>query len=706
MMVAPKTIPQSPWRIGIDVGGTFTDVVIVDARGEIFSKKSPSIRRDPALGILAALEAVAVTHKISRSELLSNCSSFVHGSTVATNTILEGKGARVGLLCTAGFRDALTIRRGIRPDPWRHRDPFPTPLVPRFLRMPIRGRIRADGRELEPLIKQDVESAVRQLQDQRIEAIAVAFLHSYANPSHEMMARDLVSEIASPLPIFLSSEVAPVIGEYARTSTTVAAAAVAPRVVPYLISLQEKLSKEGLRAPLLLMQSNGGLVTVDEAARNPACLLLSGPSGGVGALKWLASAVGKNNLITMEMGGTSCDLILMHEGRIEMTDELEVAGYHIRIPAVDIHTVSAGGGSIARVDTGGVMTLGPDGAGSDPGPAAYGRGGRLATDTDAQLVLGRLPVGSFAGGAIRLDIDRACAAIDENIGRQLALSTISAAGGIAQLQGQALIHAVERVSVERGYDPRRFSLVAVGGAAAVHAAAVARSLGCREVLVPRLAGVFCAFGMLNADVRRDIVRSFIAPLSVESLNSAAHSSQALEHEIAEAFKRQSLAVEAASFERTLGLRYPGQQSNLYVPYAADPSLVRACFEAAHQSLYGHLQSGSFPEIAALRVAGAITAPHHPAPQRSGTSLAAPTPKSRRTVWIDGAGEVPDVPVYDGPSLHPGHVLSGPLVVEDTTTTILVGVADRLRVDASDTLIIEIGAEVEFASEKRQEVHCE
>ena len=525
MMVAPKTIPQSPWRIGIDVGGTFTDVVIVDAKGEIFSKKSPSIRRDPALGILAALEAFAVTHKISRSELLSACSSFVHGSTVATNTILEGKGARVGLLCTAGFRDALTIRRGIRPDPWRHRDPFPAPLVPRFIRMPIRGRIGADGRELEPLIKQDVEAAVRQLQDQRIEAIAVAFLHSYANPAHETMARDLVAEIASPLPIFLSSEIAPVIGEYARTSTTVAAAAVAPRVVPYLISLQKKLSEEGLRAPLLLMQSNGGLVTVDEAARNPACLLLSGPSGGVGALKWLASAVGKNNLITMEMGGTSCDLILMHEGRVEMTDELEVAGYHIRTPAVDIHTVSAGGGSIARVDTGGVMTLGPDGAGSDPGPAAYGRGGRLATDTDAQLVLGRLPEGSFAGGALTLDIDRACTAIDENIGRQLALSTISAAGGIAQLQGQALVHAVERVSVERGFDPRRFSLVAVGGAAAVHAAAVARRLGCREVLVPRLAGVFCAFGMLNADVRRDIVRSFIAPLSEESLNSAAHSSQ-------------------------------------------------------------------------------------------------------------------------------------------------------------------------------------
>jgi N-methylhydantoinase A len=696
-------VPQAPWRIGIDVGGTFTDVVVVDASGEIFSKKSPSIPRDPALGILAALEAFAATHNISRRKLLSGCSSFVHGSTVATNTILEGKGARVGLLCTAGFRDALTIRRGIRPDPWRHRDPFPAPLVPRFLRMPVRGRIAADGREVEPLLAQDIEVAVRALQEQQIEAIAIAFLHSYANPSHELAARDLVSKMASPIPIFLSSQIAPVIGEYARTSTTVAAAAVAPRVVPYLVSLLQKLSDEGLQAPLLLMQSNGGLVTVEEAARNPACLLLSGPSGGVGALKWLASAVRKDNLITMEMGGTSCDLILMHEGRVEMTDELEVAGYHIRIPAVDIHTVSAGGGSIARVDTGGVITLGPDGAGSEPGPATYGRGGQLATDTDAQVVLGRLPEGSFAGGAIRLDVDRARTAIDENIGRQLELSTTSAAGGIVQLQEQALIHAVERVSVERGYDPRRFSLVSVGGAAAVHAVSVARRLACREVLVPRLAGVFCAFGMLNADIRRDIARSFIAPLSVESLNSASHAFREQEEEIAAAFKRQNLAVETSTFERTLGLRYPGQQSNLYVPYAADPSVVRACFEAVHQSLYGHLQLGSFPEIAALRVAGAIAAPHYPAPQRSATTSAAPEPKFHRTVWINGVGEVRDVPVYDGPSLYPGHALAGPLVVEDTTTTILVGAADRLRVDASDTLIIEIGDEAALATDKQHEV---
>jgi N-methylhydantoinase A len=680
---------QSPWRVGIDVGGTFTDVVIADAGGQVFANKSPSIPRDPALGIIAALEMAAAARGLSLGELLSGCSGLVHGSTVATNTILEGKGARVGLLCTAGFRDALTIRRGIRPDPWRHRDPYPAPLVPRHLRMPVRGRITANGAEREALITEDIEAAMDQLAGHHIEALAIAFLHSYANPSHEIAARDLVAKLKPSLPIFLSSEVAPVIGEYARTSTTVAAAAVGPRLIPYLAALEQRLFRDGLRTPCLLMQSNGGLVTIQEVARNPACLLLSGPSGGVGALRWLAAAVNKDNLITMEMGGTSCDLILMHGGQVGRTDQLEVAGCHIRIPSVDIHTVSAGGGSIARVDAGGVMTLGPDGAGSDPGPAAYGRGGEQATDTDAQVVLGRLPAGSFAGGAIALDIDRARHVIDDRIGRRLNLSCNLAAAGIVRLQGQALVHAVERVSVERGYDPRRFSLVAVGGAAALHAVAVARRLGCREVLVPRLAGVFCAFGMLNADIRRDTVRSLIAPLSEASLQATAASFRELEGEIEAAFRREDLAVDTTVFERSLDIRYPGQQSSLAIAYTSDAAVVRLAFEAAHQSLYGHLQPGSAPEIAALRVTGAIAPPAIPSMRSVVATSGTPQPKAHRPVWMEGTGQSVELPIYAGAALQPGHSLDGPLVIEDATTTILLDAADRLYVDPSDTFIIEV-----------------
>ena len=690
-----------PWRIGVDVGGTFTDVVVADRNGSLVVKKVPSLPSDPTQGILRALAAAAAEADLPLRQLLSQCSALVHGSTVATNTVLEGKGARVGLLCTAGFRDALTIRRGIRSDPWRHRDPYPRPLVPRHLRLPVRGRIGSDGQERAALSVEDVAEAAGHLRNERVEAIAVAFLHAYANPMHERAAREELNRIEPSLTVLLSCEVAPVMGEYARTSTTVAAAAVAPRVLPYLAALERRLADEGHRGSFLLMQSNGGLVTLEEVARNPASLLLSGPSGGAGALRWLATATGRNDLISLEMGGTSCDLMLMHEGRIETADELEVAGYHLRVPAVDIHTVSAGGGSIARVDPGGVMTLGPDGAGSDPGPAAYRRGGTEATDTDAQLVLGRLRSGPFAGGVITLDAECARQAIETKVAGRLGIGTIPAATGIVGLQGQALVHAVERVSVERGFDPRAFSIVAVGGAAAVHATTVARRLGCRWVLVPRLAGVFCAFGMLNADIRRDAVQSFIEPLTDETLDKAEQTFILLECEVASALARQHLRPGEASVQRGIDLRYPGQQSALCVPYVRDIVSITSAFESAHQMLYGHLQPGSRPVVAALRVGGSITAPAIPAPRLVTASHHCPRPREYRTVWLEDVGLASGVPVYHGPDLQAGCVVQGPCIVEERTTTILVNPYDTLHVDSSDTLIIEIQPTEPIETAERQ-----
>ena len=695
-----------PWRIGVDVGGTFTDVVVADRKGGLLVKKSPSLPSDPARAILQALTVAAADANLPLRELLSKCTAFVHGSTVATNTVLEGKAALVGLLCSSGFRDALTIRRGIRSDPWRHRDPYPSPLVPRYLRLPVRGRMGPDGREREPLCIEDVAVAARQLRDGGIEAIAVAFLHSYANPVHERTARDALARVDPSLRVFLSCEVASVIGEYARTSTTVAAAAVAPRVLPYLGGLERRLAEEGHEGSFLLMQSNGGLVTLEEVSRNPASLLLSGPSGGAGALRWLATAIGDDKLITMEMGGTSCDLMLMHDGRIEMTDELEVAGYHLRLTAIDIHTVSAGGGSIARVDAGGVMTLGPDGAGSDPGPAAYDRGATNATDTDAQLLLGRLRPGPFAGGAITLNTERARQAIDRNIAAVLGVDTVAAAAGIVRLQGQALVHAVERVSVERGFDPRAFSLVAVGGAAAVHAGAVARHLGCRRVLVPRMAGVFCAFGMLNADIRRDAVKSCIEPLTEETLDKAERTFQSLENEVASALARQHLRPDQASFQRIIDLRYPGQQSTLRIAYVRNIDSIAAAFEREHRVLYGHLQPRSRPVVAALRVTGSIPAPAVPSPRLTTPAgkPRLPKPSEHRAVWVENAGILSRVPVYHGADLLPGCRVEGPCVVEEHTTTILVHPGDALGVDASDTLVIEIDtAQPRPESERQHEV---
>ena len=685
-----KTSPSRPWRIGIDIGGTFTDIVVVGANGDLLVKKSPSIPHDPSAGIFRVIAAAAQAAGISVRELLAGCSAFVHGSTIATNTVLEGKIARTGLLCTAGFRDALTIRRGIRADPWRHREPYPAPLIPRRLRLPVRGRIGPDGREIEPLCRDDVVAALETFEVEQIEAVAVAFLHAHANPIHEKAACAVLDARAPSLPVFLSSEIAPVVGEYARTSTTAAAAAVAPRVVPYLAELERRLAQNGLTAPLLLMQSNGGLVMAAEVARNPAALLLSGPSAGVGALRWLSDMTGRRNLISMEMGGTSCDLILMHDGRIEMTDELEVAGYHIRIPAVDIHTVSAGGGSIARVTAGGVMTLGPDGAGSEPGPAAYDRGGREPTDTDAQVVLGRLPSGPFADGALSLNPARARDAISARIGGKLGLDLIDASDGIVQLQVQALVHAVERVSVERGFDPRSFSLVAVGGAAALHAAAVARRLGCRDVLIPRLAGVFCAFGMLHAEVRRDAVRSFVFAPSHEALRTAEDLFRSLEEEIRATFVRQHLEADAAVMERTFELRYPGQQSSLRIAHSHDPHTIIRHFEAAHLSLYGHVQPSSAPQITALRVTGSVAPPTMAGPPAARASGLA-KPYASRHVWIADRGIIDDVSIYRGDELRHGCEISGPAIVEEPTTTILLHPGDTLRVDQSNTIVVSVGS---------------
>ncbi|WP_366514529.1 hydantoinase/oxoprolinase family protein [Mesorhizobium sp.] len=677
---------RAGWRIAIDVGGTFTDVVLVTSDGAVHASKSPSHPTDPAEGIMNALQAMAAGQHLSLGELLGRCDSVIHGSTVATNTVLEGKGASVGLLCTRGFRDTLTIRRGIRVNPWEHRAPHPEPMVPRYRRRPVAGRIDAGGLEIEPLGMRDVEAGLAFLLETGIEALAISFLHAYANNAHEVAARALVSALAPDLPVFISSEIAPLIGEYVRTSSTVTAAYVSKRVVPYLTSLSRSLAGAGLHGRLHVMQSNGGLITLDEVARNPALLLLSGPAGGVGALRWIAEATERKRLITMEMGGTSCDLILFHDGHVDRTDALEVAGYHISIPSVDIHTVSAGGGSIARVDQGGVLTLGPDGAGSTPGPAAYGRGGRLATDTDAQLVLGRLAPGPFAGGAIHLDGGRAYAVVHDTVAAALKIDASKSADGIVRLQQQNLVHAVERVSIERGFDPRDFTLVAVGGAAALHAGSVARALGCSEVIIPRLAGVFCAFGMLYAPIRRDHVRTLSLQLEAATMPQLLRAMDDLQDDVREALRRQDLDVSKATFEKAIDLNYAGQQSAITVAFEGSAMEIRERFLSLHNALYGHVQKGSNPQLSAIRVAGLLAPPPVPVRIRRATAALAPAPRLRRDVWIGDRTQL-GVPVFDGATLQPGHVIEGPCVIEEATTTILLEKGDRATIDLHDNYIV-------------------
>ncbi|MFZ5779666.1 MAG: hydantoinase/oxoprolinase family protein [Pseudomonadota bacterium] len=688
------SLPSSlvaPWRIGVDVGGTFTDMVLRDAAGTVRIFKAPSVPADPSEGVLGVLRLAAQQLDLPLSALLRDCALFVHGSTVATNTILERKGAKVGLLTTEGFRDSLEIRRGIRENQWDHRAPFPPVLVPRYLRLPVRGRIAADGTELAPVAEEDVDAAAKVFRDEGVESVAVCLFNAFLDGRHERQAGARLSASWDGRWVSLSSEVMPTMGEYERSSTAVVNAYVAPKVTSYLAALDQQLRQLGLPRPLLLLQSNGGAVSVEQVASRPVMLVLSGPAAGVGALKGCSAPGDAANLISMEIGGTSCDVMVMARDSVPVSDELVIDGYHLTTPSVEIHTVGAGGGTIAWVDAAGLLHVGPQGAGARPGPAAYGLGGEQPTVTDAQLVLGRLKPGALAGGAVTLDGRLARRAVEMKLAGPLGLSAEEAAAGVIRLLEQNLLHAVERLSIERGHNPATFTLVAAGGAGPMHGAAVARALGCRRALLPRAAGAFCAMGMLQSDVRQDYMQVFLADLDKVDGASLAGAFAQLEGRAREALAKDGFDGDAAAIEREADLRYEGQQWPVRVGLGAsfDPARARATFEAEHQRLFGHIQPAGRIEVTALRVIGRGLLDWTPAAARS-PQKTAPAPREKRKVWIDPAHGWREVPVYDGVDLRPGCLLDGPLLVEERTTTAFIGPRDRLEVDARDDFLVHIG----------------
>lgn len=681
----------APWRIGVDVGGTFTDMVLRDAAGKVRIFKAPSVTADPSQGVLNVLRRAASELELPLSTLLRNCGLFVHGSTVATNTILEKKGARVGMLTTHGFRDSLEIRRGIRENPWDHRAPFPPVLVPRYLRQPVRGRIAADGTELASLAVEDVANAAALFKEEGVESIAVCLFNSFLDGKHERQAREVLAKSWHGDWISLSSEITPTIGEYERGSTAVVNAYIAPKVTRYLLALDAQLRELGLPRSLLMLQSNGGAVSVAEVASRPVMLVLSGPAAAVGALRGCAPSEELANFISMEIGGTSCDVLVMAKGQVPVSDQLVIDGYHLTIPSVEIHTVGAGGGTIASVDSAGLLTVGPKGAGAQPGPAAYGLGGEEPTVTDAQLVLGRLHSGKLAGGAVVLDLDLARRAVETKLAHPLGLSIEDAAAGVIRLLEQNLLHAVERLSIERGHNPADFTLVAAGGAGPMHGAAVARALGCKRALLPRAAGAFCAMGTLESDVRQDYLQVVVADLDHVDRSALEAGFAQLEAKARDALERQGFA-EKGAIQREIDLRYVGQQWSVRVALKAnrfDEVAARQSFEAEHQRLFGHIQPGGRLDITALRVVGRGSLEWSPPPARR-PQQKPPVPRQKRSIWIDSTYGWQDIPVYDGEDLRPGCKLQGPLLIEELTTTAFVGPKDVVEVNGSDDFLVHIG----------------
>jgi N-methylhydantoinase A len=675
------------FSIGVDIGGTFTDIVLHDAStGEVRCGKVPSTPDDFSRGVSAA-----VTH-VLRADLGPRVARFAHGTTVATNTALEGKGARVGLITTQGFRDVLEIGRQDRLDPYDLMYERPRPLVARHLRIGVRERVAADGSVLTPLQAGDVEEAVRRLLDEQVDVMAVCFLHSYANGRHEEQVAELAHDLAPDVPVTLSSALLPEFREYERMVTTAMNAYVMPVTDGYLSRLQDAVAGQGVKVPIQVMQSNGGLLDSAAAGRHAAGALISGPAAGVMGAISVAAAAGCRDVITFDMGGTSTDVSLIAGGRPRVVTGRRLAGHPIQLPMLDIHTVGAGGGSIARMQ-GSALKVGPESAGASPGPACYGRGGSQPTVSDAQAALGRLSTGRFLHNRAVLDLGAARHAIESRVAEPLELSGERAAAGILAVADNHMMHAIRAVSVERGIDPRDFVLVAFGGAGPLHASSLARLLGIRRVLVPRIPGALSALGLLMTDARRDYVRTRLTRLEELDVGELESGYQQLEREGRRHLEGEGFDADDVWSTRSADLRYRGQAYELPidVPVGLDSSaaaLISERFRLEHQQLYGHAEPGEPIDIVNIRaqVWGRV-----PKPALAELDVATGTPEiGRRTVWIDGsAGAAVDV--YDRGLLSPGRRLEGPAVLEQMDCTTLLMPGDLAEIDRFGNVLVTVGA---------------
>ena len=672
--------------IALDVGGTFTDVTLTDpATGAVWITKTPTTPHDPAEGFLNGVDK-ALHLAGARPESLGQ---VLHGTTTATNAILEAKGVRTGLLTTIGFRYVLEIGRHDIP---RRANMFawvkPARPVPPELIVEIPERVTVDGNVVTPLDTAAVREAVRRLRAAGADALAICFLHAYANPAHERRAREIVLEEHPQCAVSLSSEVLPVFREYERTLATVLNAYVQPLVGRYVGTLETRLRAYGVGAPLRIMKSNGGVVAAEVVHRQAIHTALSGPAAGVIGARLVGAAAGFPDVISVDVGGTSADVCLIRGGEAQVTTEGTIGAWPLGVSMIDIHTIGAGGGSIARVADDGTLTVGPESAGAVPGPVCYAAGGEEPTVTDAHLVLGRLPP-HLAGGEIRLDVERARLAIAERVAQPLGLSLEAAASGILDIVNNAMVGAIRLVSVERGHDPRACALVPFGGAGPLHGGALATLLGMGTVVVPRHPGVLSALGLLGSEVRNDYARTSLQTPPRYDLAAVATIYGELEDEARAWLAREGVPMADRRLLRLADLRYRHQGFEVTVPWdesdlALAPLIAR--FHGRHETLYTYALPDAPVEIVTLRVAARGTVRRFALP-RLPTSRRAHRPRiERRPVYFRGRGWLACA-CHEREALSAGARLTGPAVVEqlDATTVILPG--QRATVDRYGNLII-------------------
>jgi N-methylhydantoinase A len=685
-------------RIGIDIGGTFTDLVFMGSEGQVLRAKVLSTPDDYSQGIAQGL-ANAVREGLE----LRAISRILHGTTVATNALLEGKGARVALLTTHGFRDVLEIRRLRMPVLYDIRWRKPEALVPRRLRFEIAERVASDGRVERPLDEAQARATIGKMLDEGVDAIAICLLNAYANGVHEARLRDLVRERDAKIPVTLSSELLPEIREYERTSTTVVNAYVLPLVRDYLAGLEDRLREQAIDKPLTIMQSSGGAMSAAAAAERPIHIIESGPAAGVVGAAELARRLGNLSLLSFDMGGTTAKAALVDAGQFLRVNSLEVGGginvagrllsgggYHVRAPAIDIAEVGAGGGSIARLDAGGGLRVGPDSAGAAPGPACYGRGGVMPTVTDANLILGLINPRALAGGGLVIQPERARDALQNEVAGPLRLSLEDAAWGVHRVANATMARALRAVSTERGRDPRHLAMLAFGGNGPVHAATLARLLDITRILVPPVPGLFSALGMLFPEMEHHYVRTFKQRLERLDVAALDATFRALEAEGGTALAGEGFATTEHRFERLVDLRYAGANSELTLPLDGHDGAtsLHERFAALHEQQFGYRSDTEAVETLNVRVIARASATQSQVPDRLTLDDRAASRNEPRSV-------------YFGPRFGalPTHVCAradlgstwtaGPLLVEEFDSTTVVPPDGRARLIAWDTIEIEL-----------------
>jgi N-methylhydantoinase A len=683
------------YTIGIDVGGTFTDFVVAGDDGrELLPHKSASTPHDPSEGVLRGLGEIAERLELTQTEFLRDVPLIVHGTTVTTNAVLTERGAKTGLLTTEGFRDVLEMRRGVRSRKHLYDNKYvaPRPLVPRDLRLPVTERVDVSGAERTPLDLDSLRAAVEKLKHEQVDAVAICFMHAYANAEHEQQARAIVAEALPDAFLSVSSDVLPQVRLTNRVSTTAMNSYVGPVLRSYIDQLVARLGETSFGGVLLVMQSNGGVATPDIVARLPATTLLSGPAAGPVAGLATVRARGSSDCLVVDMGGTSFDASIVKDGEVGLTREGEINRHLISLPMTDIHTIGAGGGSIGWIDEGGLLHMGPQSAGADPGPVAYGRGGTQPTCTDADLVLGYLDPAYFLGGRMQLRADLAREAVEREIAGPLGLDVVEAAAAMYEVINLVMAAGTKDMALQRGYDPRELPLVVAGGAGPVHAGMIALELEIPLVVVPRLSSVFCALGMLLADLRHDFVRSFSSLWSSFDVDAARTHLDAMVARGMESLEHEGVAPPDRAAVAAADLRYLGQHHEVTVPFAvedlSDEGLgrIEQAFHTRHEELYGFASPGRPMEVVNLHATVIGRRPRH--------ELTAPAPgagaaeKGVRNAYVPSTGRMESVPVYDGERLTTGQRLAGPVIVEESTTTVVVPEGFDLELDSSGSFVLE------------------